>query len=67
MFIITQGGKSALMIAAKRGETEVVSLLLAAGADFHLQNEVWMLTGYVRGGVVWEEVCISEWPINLRT
>ena len=40
MFITWQYGESALMIAAKRGETEVISLLLEAGADIHLQTKV---------------------------
>ena len=38
--VITQGGDSALMMAVREGRTEVVSLLLEAGADIHLQNEV---------------------------
>ena len=40
MSVITQYGDSALMIAAREGRTEVVSLLLEAGADIHLQNKV---------------------------
>ena len=36
----TQDGNSALMEAAKRGITEVVSLLVKAGAALDLQNEV---------------------------
>ena len=38
--VITQDGYSALMMAARDGRTEVVSLLLEAGANIHLQNEV---------------------------
>ena len=38
--IITQNGDSALMISARKGRTEVVSLLLEAGANIHLQNKV---------------------------
>ena len=37
---ITQDGDSALMMAAGKGRTEVVSLLLEAGANIHLQNKV---------------------------
>ena len=42
MLIITQDGESALMMAARWGESEVkiVSLLLEAGADIHLQDKV---------------------------
>ena len=40
MSVFTQDGDSALMIAAREGMTEVVPLLLEAGANIHLQNEV---------------------------
>ena len=40
--VITQTGLSSLMDAASNGMTEVVSLLLEAGADTHIQNKVWM-------------------------
>ena len=40
MSVITQYGESALTLAVSRGRTEVVSLLLKAGADIHLQNKV---------------------------
>ena len=40
MSVITQNGDSALMEAASWGMTEVVPLLLKAGANIHLQNEV---------------------------
>ena len=40
MSVITQDGESALMMAARRGRTEVVSLLLKAGANVHVQNKV---------------------------
>ena len=40
MSVITQNGKSALMMAAWNGGTKVVSLLLKAGANTDLQNEV---------------------------
>ena len=41
MSVITQNGESALMMAARRwGRTKVVSLLLEAGANVHLQNKV---------------------------
>ena len=38
--VITQDGESALTMAAWNDETEVVSLLLKAGANIHLQNKV---------------------------
>ena len=40
MSVITQYGYFALMVAAGEGRTEVVSLLLEAGANTDLQNEV---------------------------
>ena len=40
MSVITQDGDTALMMAAREGRTEVVSLLLGAGANIHLQNKV---------------------------
>ena len=40
MLVITQYGDSALMMAAREGRTEVVSLLLKAGANTDLQNKV---------------------------
>ena len=40
MSVITQDGNSALMMAAWQGMTEIVSLLLEAGANLHLQNKV---------------------------
>ena len=40
MSVLTQNGDSALMMAAREGRTEVVSLLLEAGANIHLQNKV---------------------------
>ena len=40
MSVITQDGEPALMIAAREGWTEVVSLLLMSGANTDLQNEV---------------------------
>ena len=39
--VITQDGYSALMMAAQGGKTEVVPLLLEAGADIDLQSEVY--------------------------
>ena len=38
--ITSQNGYSPLMMAARNGETEVVSLLVKAGAALDLQNEV---------------------------
>ena len=40
MSVITQNGTSALMMAASEGGTEIVSLLLEAGANIHLQDKV---------------------------
>ena len=40
MSVITQGRESALMMATRKGRTEVVSLLLNAGANLNLQNVV---------------------------
>ena len=38
--IITQCGESPLMLAARSGETEVVSLLVKAGAALDMQDQV---------------------------
>ena len=40
MSVITQDGDSALMMAARWGRTEVISLLLEAGANTDKQNQV---------------------------
>ena len=40
MSLLTQHGNSALMLAAKKSRTDIVSLLLEAGAYIDLQNEV---------------------------
>ena len=40
MYVITQWGESTLMKAVTNGETEVVSLLVKAGAALDLQNKV---------------------------
>ena len=40
MSVITQDGESPLMKAVSEGETEVVSLLVKAGAALDLQNKV---------------------------
>ena len=40
MSVITQWGESPLILAAGSGKTEVVSLLVEAGAALDLQNEV---------------------------
>ena len=40
MSVITQRGDSALIVAAGNGRTEVVSLLVKAGAALDLQNKV---------------------------
>ena len=38
MSVITQGGFSALMIAAMKGKTEVVAELVKSGANVDMQN-----------------------------
>ena len=54
MSVITQDGDTALMMAARRfGMTEVVSLLLEAGANTDLQNKV-HVGAHMQ--VVWEEI-----------
>ena len=40
MSVITQIGDSTLKMAVREGRWDVVSLLLKAGANVHLQNEV---------------------------
>ena len=40
MSVITQWGQSPLMKAARNGETEVVSLLVEAGAALDMQDQV---------------------------
>ena len=40
MSCVAQGGSTALIYAAKRGHTEIVCTLLAAGADINLQDKV---------------------------
>ena len=40
MSVITQRGESALILAVGNGSTEVVSLLVKAGAALDLQNKV---------------------------
>ena len=40
MFVVTQSGESPLILAARNGRTEVVSLLVKAGAALDLQNKV---------------------------
>ena len=40
MSVITQSGESPLMLAARNGRTEVISLLVEAGAALDLQNKV---------------------------
>ena len=44
MSVITQDGDSALMMAIRWGRTEIVLLLLEAGANTDLQNKVKMKT-----------------------
>ena len=40
MSIITQDGETALMIAAEDGDTEIVDVLVKAGANKDLQDKV---------------------------
>ena len=40
MSVITQGGESALMLAARGGETESIVELVKAGANVDMQNTV---------------------------
>ena len=40
MSVITQDGESPLILAARSGSTEVVSLLVKAGAALDLQDKV---------------------------
>ena len=40
MSVITQKGNSALMLGAQEGMTEVIPMLLEAGANIDLQNRV---------------------------
>ena len=40
MSVITQDGDTPLTLAARNGKTEVVSLLVEAGAALDLQNKV---------------------------
>ena len=40
MSVITQAGNSALMVAAREGETEVVVELVKAGANVDMKNDV---------------------------
>ena len=42
MCVITQDGESPLILAARSNSTEVVSLLVKAGATLDLQNKVHM-------------------------
>ena len=40
MSVITQDGESALIMAVREGRWDIVSLLLEAGANIQLQDEV---------------------------
>ena len=40
MSVITQVGRSALIVAARDGRTEIVQQLVKAGANLDLQNKV---------------------------
>ena len=62
-----QVGRTALHLAASNGHMEVVTALLAAGADINLQSEVrncWLrrvrVRGRVRGrGVICMQICMG--------
>ena len=45
MSVVTQDRDSALMMAVRWGRTEVVPLLVKAGANIHLQNKVRIMSG----------------------
>ena len=47
MSVITQDGDSVLTLAAREGRTEVVPLLLKAGANTDLQNKVCQHKTYI--------------------
>ena len=53
MSVIPQYGDTVLMMAVREGRTEVVPLLLEAGANTDLQNKVHVS---VHVQVVWEEI-----------
>ena len=53
MSVITQDGDSPLMMAASNGRTEVVALLVKAGANTDLQNKVSCMGGYGSSTVLW--------------
>ena len=53
MSVITQDGDSPLMMAASNGRTEVVALLVKAGANTDLQNKVSCMSGYGSSTVLW--------------
>ena len=53
MSVIIQDGEAALIMVVRKGRTEVVSLLLEAGANTDLQNKVHVS---VHLQVVWEEI-----------
>ena len=69
MSVITQDGDSPLMMAAREGRTEVVSLLLKAGANIDLQNKVKCQKIYTRWfdfrGSVVVLLCYYVSPFNI--
>ena len=52
--VTTQYGDSALTMAARKGRTEVVSLLLQAGANTDLQNMVYQEVWF------WNSICTKS-------
>ena len=52
MSVITQSGDTVLMLAATGDRTEVVSLLLKAGANTDLQNKVYRIALIFRGSLI---------------
>ena len=40
LYVLTQDGQTALMLASQKGHLEVVTLLLEKGADIHAKDNV---------------------------
>ena len=70
MSVITQDGDSPLMMAAREGRTEVVSLLLMAGANLDLQNKVKCKRICIRwfdfSGEMWCFYCAIMCPLSIN-
>ena len=67
MSVITQRGDSPLMMAAREGRTDIVSLLVKAGANIYLWNKV-NVKEFVQDGWISEEVwwfyCVIMRPLS---